>query len=67
MLDDIIFDVAIEAHHEVMKGRSICKTCHTRYKILGFVSIVSYMRIRCFLLPRCGSGALTLLPIKWEY
>jgi len=48
MLDDIIFDVAIEAHHEVMKGRSICKTCHTRYKIFDSVSIISYVRIRCF-------------------
>lgn len=30
MLDDIIFDVVIEAHHEVMKGKSVCRTCHTR-------------------------------------
>ncbi|KXN83563.1 hypothetical protein AN958_01128, partial [Leucoagaricus sp. SymC.cos] len=30
MLDELIFDVAIEAHHEVLKGKSICQICHTR-------------------------------------
>lgn len=36
MLDDIIFDVVIEAHHEVMKGKSVCRTCHTRYETIRF-------------------------------
>lgn len=31
MLDDIIFDVALQAHHEVLKGKSICQVCQTRY------------------------------------
>ncbi|KAJ3568976.1 hypothetical protein NP233_g5357 [Leucocoprinus birnbaumii] len=30
MLDELIFDVAIEAHHEVMKGKALCSICHTR-------------------------------------
>jgi hypothetical protein len=31
MLDELIFDVALEAHHEVLKGKSVCQVCHTRY------------------------------------
>ncbi|PBK77064.1 hypothetical protein ARMSODRAFT_948952 [Armillaria solidipes] len=30
MLDEIVMDAAIEAHHDVLKGRSICSTCNTR-------------------------------------
>ncbi|KAG7450266.1 uncharacterized protein BT62DRAFT_927581 [Guyanagaster necrorhizus] len=30
MLDEIVMDAAIEAHHDVLKSRSICSVCNTR-------------------------------------
>lgn len=31
MLDDIIFDVALQAHHEVLRGKAVCQICNTRW------------------------------------
>jgi hypothetical protein len=57
MLDDIIFDVALQAHHEVLKGKAICQVCQTRYVLL-FIYLfykkgalgADYENVRC------GSG-----------
>ncbi|KAG1889431.1 hypothetical protein F4604DRAFT_1712299 [Suillus subluteus] len=30
MLDDLAMDAALQAHHQLLRSRAVCRTCHTR-------------------------------------
>ncbi|KAF5356361.1 hypothetical protein D9756_004236 [Leucocoprinus leucothites] len=55
MLDELIFDVAIEAHHEAMKAKSVCSVCHTRYEYPLSSRNALISLVLSFLFDRCGS------------
>jgi hypothetical protein len=31
MLNDLITDTTLQAHHEIARSRAVCYICHTRY------------------------------------
>jgi hypothetical protein len=33
MLDDLAMDAALQAHHQLLRSRAVCRICHTRYVI----------------------------------
>jgi len=38
MLDDLAMDAALQAHHQLLRSRAVCRTCHTRYVISALLT-----------------------------